>query len=103
MLAAGVTLDDIGIACGGWTISWAGESGPITDGSTIIDGLNRLIGPRRVRYRPEGDFDGNRAPYGVVSVHELPYVEGGGGTSPTSRCPPSSSTSCDASTRRSIT
>ena len=78
MLAAGVALDDIGIACGGWTISWAGEPGPITDGSTIIDGLNRLIGPQHVRYRPEGDFDGNRAPYGVVSVHELPYVEGGG-------------------------
>jgi len=78
ILAAGIALDDIGIACGGWTISWAGESGPVTGGSTIIDGLSRLMGPEHVRYRPEGDFDGDTSPYGVVSIHELPYVEGGG-------------------------
>jgi beta-glucosidase len=78
ILAAGIALDDIGIACGGWTISWTGESGPITDGSTVIDGLRRLMGHERVLYRPEGDFDGDTSPYGVVSIHELPYVEGGG-------------------------
>ncbi len=78
LLAAGIALDDIGIACGGWTISWAGEPGPITDGNTIIDGLSRLMGPEHVVYRPEGDFDGATAPYGVVAIHELPYVEGGG-------------------------
>ena len=29
-------------------------------------------------YSPEGDFDGATSPYGVVAIHELPYVEGGG-------------------------
>jgi beta-glucosidase len=78
ILAAGVALGDIGLACGGWTISWSGAAGPITEGSTVIDGLRRRLGSEQVRYRPEAEFDGERRPYGVVSLHELPYVEGGG-------------------------
>lgn len=82
VLVAGEALDDIGIACGGWTISWAGSSGPITDGRTILDGLRRILGEDAVRYAPDGRFDppagGRRAPYGLVTVHELPSVEGGG-------------------------
>lgn len=78
VFAAGVALDDIGIACGGWTISWAGGAGPITDGRTILDGLRRAIGADRVAYEPTGRFPATRASFGVVSVHELPYVEGGG-------------------------
>ncbi|HUS42568.1 MAG TPA: glycoside hydrolase family 3 protein [Ilumatobacteraceae bacterium] len=78
MLAAGTALDDIGIACGGWTISWEGAAGPITDGSTVIDGLRRRLGPEQVLYHSEADFGGERRPYGVVAIHELPYVEGGG-------------------------
>ncbi len=78
ILAAGMALDDIGLACGGWTISWAGAAGPITDGSTVIDGLRRRLGSEHVLYRPDAEFDGEHRPYGVVSIHELPYVEGGG-------------------------
>ena len=78
LLAAGAALDDIGIACGGWTISWTGGSGRITDGRTIVDGLRRVCGLDRVRYERTGQFTDARAPIGVVSVHELPYVEGGG-------------------------
>ncbi len=78
VLAAGAALDDIGIACGGWTISWEGSAGPITEGSTILDGLRRVVGPGHVVYERDGRFDEERAPYGVVTVHELPYVEGGG-------------------------
>jgi len=78
LLAAGEALDDIGIGCGGWTISWAGTPGPITEGRTILDGLRRLAGDDRVRYDRAGRFTGAKAPFGVVAVHELPYVEGGG-------------------------
>ena len=78
ILAAGTALDDIGIACGGWTISWDGSAGPITDGSTVLDGLRRQLGSEHVRYQPRAEFDGERRPYGVVSIHEVPYVEGGG-------------------------
>lgn len=78
VLAAGQALDDIGLACGGWTISWDGSPGPITTGTTILDGFRRLLNTDRVHYEPDGNFDTATATYGVVSIHELPYVEGGG-------------------------
>lgn len=78
VLAAGDAVDDIGLACGGWTISWAGSAGPITAGSTVLDGLRRHLGTDRVPYSARGDFGGRRAPYGVVTIHEPPYVEGNG-------------------------
>ena len=102
MLAAGVALDDIGLACGGWTISWAGATGPITDGSTVIDGLRRRSAHSRCCTGPTPTSTASTAPYGVVSVHELPYVEGGGDRADLT-VPTSSSTSCDACARRSTT
>lgn len=79
LLTAGAAIDDIGIACGGWTISWAGSHGPITDGCSILDGFRRLLGAERIVHDPEARFDeGISARHGVVTVHELPYVEGGG-------------------------
>jgi beta-glucosidase len=77
VFAAGQAVDDVGIGCGGWTVSWDGGVGAITEGRTVLDGLRRLHdGP--VRYEADGDFGPDRAPVGVVTVHELPYVEGGG-------------------------
>jgi beta-glucosidase len=32
----GQAADDIGIQCGGWTISWQGQPGPILHGGTTI-------------------------------------------------------------------
>ncbi len=78
LLAAGDALDDIGLACGGWTISWAGSAGTTTRGTTILDGLRRILGPDQVHYDRGGHFEAAEAPYGVVAIHELPYVEGGG-------------------------
>ncbi len=78
VLAAGDALDDIGIACGGWTISWEGSTGNTTEGSTILDGLRRHLGADRVHYDSAGTLGSAKAPYGIVAVHELPYVEGGG-------------------------
>lgn len=78
VLTAGDAIDDIGLACGGWTISWAGSAGAITSGSTILDGLRRLLGADRVHHDPAANFDGRRGTYGVVTVHEPPYVEGNG-------------------------
>jgi beta-glucosidase len=78
VLAAGEALDDIGIACGGWTISWKGSRGNTTQGSTILDGLRRHLGADRVHYDRDGALGSATAPYGIVAIHELPYVEGGG-------------------------
>ncbi len=78
VLAAGAAIDDIGLACGGWTISWAGSAGAITTGRTVLDGLRDALGSDRVRLDAHGDADGATARVGVVTVHEPPYVEGGG-------------------------
>ncbi len=78
VLAAGDALDDIGLACGGWTISWTGSAGPTTKGTTILDGLRRLLGPTSVHYDRDGDFRTATESYGIVAIHEVPYAEGGG-------------------------
>jgi beta-glucosidase len=54
---AGSNADDIGNQTGGWTITWQGSSGHITDGTTVLDGMRRA---------------------GVVVVGETPYAEGVG-------------------------
>src|SRR5204862_2699382 len=34
VLVAGKAADDLGVQCGGWTISWQGEPGKVTSGGT---------------------------------------------------------------------
>ncbi|NQV15096.1 glycoside hydrolase family 3 protein [bacterium] len=35
----GEFADDIGLQCGGWSISWQGSKGKITEGTTIMEGI----------------------------------------------------------------
>ena len=43
---AGKNADDIGNQCGGWTIKWQGQSGPVTTGgTTILAALKAAAGP----------------------------------------------------------
>jgi beta-glucosidase len=77
ILVAGAWADDIGLQCGGWTIAWQGKAGPITSGTTILEGVRAHAGPGTViDYVPDGQYDGERAPYGIVCVGERPYAEG---------------------------
>ena len=80
VLLAGAGADDVGLACGGWTIEWAGGSGPITPGSTIADGLAAHLGPRLLATGATAEdrrpLEGVTAEIGVVVVHEPPYAEG---------------------------
>ncbi len=66
---AGTGADDVGLQCGGWTVSWQGGAGPITPGTTIVDGLREA----GVEVVAEG-----RAPVGLAVVAESPYAEGVG-------------------------
>jgi beta-glucosidase len=76
VLVAGRAADDIGLQCGGWTISWQGGEGPITPGSTILDGLRARLGDG-VSFRADAGFDaGVTAPLGVAVIAERPYAEG---------------------------
>ncbi|MDH4279903.1 MAG: glycoside hydrolase family 3 C-terminal domain-containing protein [Acidimicrobiia bacterium] len=79
VLVAGEGADDIGLQCGGWTIEWQGGRGPITEGTTIVDGLQRSEHGLDTVHEPSGRFaETTRAPYGVVVLAEPPNSEGSG-------------------------
>jgi beta-glucosidase len=79
VLVAGAGADDVGLQCGGWTIEWQGAVGPITQGTTILAGLEQSDAELNLVYRPDGDFEpGLRAPTGIAVIAEPPYAEGFG-------------------------
>ena len=75
---AGRNADDLGNQCGGWTITWQGGSGAITNGTTILQGIRAaVLGGASVTYSRDGSgADG--ADVGVVVIGETPYAEGVG-------------------------
>ncbi|HET6446690.1 MAG TPA: glycoside hydrolase family 3 N-terminal domain-containing protein [candidate division Zixibacteria bacterium] len=42
IFVGGVAADDIGIQSGGWTIEWQGDVGEITEGTTILEGIESV-------------------------------------------------------------
>lgn len=83
----GQGADDIGIQIGGWSTQWQGEEGDITDGTTILQGIEQVGGPGDVvQYDAAGRFDrftdaaGRQlvADVGIAVVAERPYAEGVG-------------------------
>lgn len=77
LLVAGPAAADIGIQSGGWTISWQGDNGDITAGSTILDGLEAAV-DSEVVYNRTGRFDDVTGTVGIAVVGERPYAEGRG-------------------------
>lgn len=77
VLIAGVAADDIGLQCGGWTLTWMGSPGAITPGSTLRDGLRALVGEDALEFDPHGQ-GATRAAVGIVVLAEAPYAEGMG-------------------------
>lgn len=78
ILIAGQGADDIGMMCGGWTISWQGQTGSIDIGTTILNGIKALVSPETtVEYNKDGSFT-DKADIGIVVVGEQPYAEGVG-------------------------
>jgi len=85
ILVAGDSADNIGNQCGGWTITWQGESGKITPGTTVLEGIqNAVAAGSKVEFDRTGVFndltnsDGSplKAEVGIVVVGETPYAEG---------------------------
>jgi beta-glucosidase len=80
ILVAGRAADDIGIQCGGWTITWQGKPGAITEGTTILDGIRKTVSnPETVTYDRDASAKiSGKAAVGIAVVGELPYAEGVG-------------------------
>ena len=74
---AGKSADDIGNQCGGWTISWQGNSGNnvVTGGTTILKAIEQSVSPdTKVTFSKDGSGAGG-ADVGIVVIGETPYAE----------------------------
>ncbi len=75
LAVAGKNADDIGAQCGGWTITWQGSNGPITDGTSIRQGIQAAVSAgTRVTYSRDGSSVAG-ADAAIVVVGESPYAE----------------------------
>ena len=72
----GSAADDIGMQCGGWTITWQGKHGNITaGGTTVLQAIrNATSKATRVSYSKDGDGAAG-ADVGICVVGETPYAE----------------------------
>ena len=72
-IAVAPAADDLGIQCGGWTISWQGAAGAVTQGRRCC---RRSRGLRRstVTYSPRGDV-ASGAQVAIIVIGEKPYAE----------------------------
>ncbi|MBN1128564.1 MAG: glycoside hydrolase family 3 C-terminal domain-containing protein [Chitinispirillaceae bacterium] len=64
---------DIGMQCGGWTLSWQGLTGNITAGKTIRQGFEAIGGASNISYSADGNTIGGDI--AVVCTGERPYAE----------------------------
>ncbi|KAG7559945.1 Glycoside hydrolase family 3 C-terminal domain superfamily [Arabidopsis thaliana x Arabidopsis arenosa] len=80
ILVVGTHADDLGYQCGGWTKTMYGQSGRITDGTTLLDAIKAAVGDEtEVIYEKSPSEEtlasGYRFSYAIVAVGELPYAE----------------------------
>jgi beta-glucosidase len=76
LAVVGKAADDLGMQCGGWTISWQGESGPVTHGGTTLRvAIQKTVSrDTQVTFSPDGEnLQGADAI--IVAVGEMPYAE----------------------------
>jgi beta-glucosidase len=68
--------DDIGIQCGGWTVTWQGSAGTPTAGTSILTGMNKVAAANggTVTSSATGASIG-AANYVVAVLSEKPYAE----------------------------
>ncbi len=72
---AGEHADNLGYQCGGWTITWQGDSGSITLGTTIKEAMEQEAPSANITYSREGASIDTTADVAVVVIGEKPYAE----------------------------
>lgn len=73
---AGKAADDIGYQCGGWTIEWQGQPGPVTTGgTTLLAAMKKAVSDNsQITYTKDGT-GAKGADVGIVVISEKPYAE----------------------------
>jgi beta-glucosidase len=84
----GKSADDMGNQCGGWTISWQGQSGnAMPGGTTVLQAIRKAV-PKETKVTFALDGKGAAgADVGVVVIGETPYAETAGDRSDLSLAP----------------
>ncbi|KGE17856.1 glycoside hydrolase family 3 N-terminal domain-containing protein [Paenibacillus wynnii] len=78
IFVAGKSADDIGIQSGGWSITWQGQSGKTTEGTTILQGIKNTIGgSKTVNYNKHGRGAAG-SDVAIAIIGEKPYAESNG-------------------------
>lgn len=84
LFIAGSAAGDIGLASGGWTLSWQGGAGNVTPGTTIAEGIAAAVSRRtRVEFSRPANFVALKddtgkpliADVGIAVLGERPYAE----------------------------
>ncbi|SDY91394.1 beta-glucosidase [Amycolatopsis xylanica] len=76
VFVAGKSANDIGNQAGGWTVGWQGTSGPVTPGTTILQGMQQAS--KNVTFSKDGTGIDKSYDVAVAVVGETPYAEGKG-------------------------
>ena len=76
LVLAGQAGDDLGIQCGGWTITWQGATGKVTHGgTTLLAAVRQAVGPdTQVTHSADGSGVAG-ADAVIVVIGERPYAE----------------------------
>jgi len=82
LVVGGSHIDNLGYQMGGWSISWQGNGGNTTVGTTLLRAIQATVGPsvtvQNVGTRTKGNYSGD---VGIVAIGETPYAEGQGDSS----------------------
>jgi beta-glucosidase len=73
ILVAGQGANDIGMQCGGWSITWQGSHGNITKGTTILEGIKN-VSKANITYAENGKAEGTFDAV-IAVIGEDPYAE----------------------------
>lgn len=77
LFVCGRGADDLGLLCGGWTASWQGSEGEVTDGTTVLRALVEALPGTAITYDVGGkglDPEVHQAAV-VVLAEDPPYAE----------------------------
>ncbi len=76
----GEAADDIGTQCGGWTISWNGDKGETTIGTTILAGFKEVASDKEFEYVDSAEDISKDVDAVIIVAGENPYSESAGDT-----------------------